>query len=484
MAAERPAPVPPSTPPAIRGLLVALVAVGTAAIAWAAYLWRQLFTARGGGEAACGFGDGDCAALWDGAFASWVHHASGLPVAGWGVAWGVAAALLPLAALLLADRARLLVAASRWTAIAGLAGLAVLVAVLVGSGGFCGACAVFYLLVLVYAGIALWALPRAAATTAPPARRRAGVEPWHGPALAGAVLVSAWLLLLWPGGATPHADEADRVLATTTGGATDPAAAGGAPPAPAVPATAEEKEALLRQFLTNVEPAVRQVIADQLAMYAAAEPHDPEPPEGLAGDATAPVVVTEFADTLCDHCARLHVSLAQLAQILPPASFAIESRHFPLDGNCNPHLPVRGPESVRCLAAKARICMEELGDEVEYAAGLYSLAPNLTADDVYTFAERWTDSATLRACVASPETAAELRNDVDYAQRYDIQGTPLVLVDGREAPATPPLLFALVLSEGDTSHPAFDLLPPPEVAAPAADAPADAPATDATPPPG
>ena len=54
---------------------------------------------RSGGSSFCGFGGKlDCEAVWSGAFASTVHRLTGVPIAGWGLAWSAAAFLLPLAA--------------------------------------------------------------------------------------------------------------------------------------------------------------------------------------------------------------------------------------------------------------------------------------------------------------------------------------------------------------------------------------------------
>jgi serine/threonine-protein kinase len=65
------------------------------------------------------------------------------------------------------------------------------------------------------------------------------------------------------------------------------------------------------------------------------------------------------------------------------------------------------------------------------------------------------------ACVNSPETARRLADDIAYAKAYGIQGTPLVLVNGREAPPATAFLSLLVWANGDANSPVFDLLPPP-----------------------
>jgi serine/threonine-protein kinase len=65
----------------------------------------------------------------------------------------------------------------------------------------------------------------------------------------------------------------------------------------------------------------------------------------------------------------------------------------------------------------------------------------------------------LSACVESPETDAKLQDDVAWATEHGIEGTPMVLLDGRPAAPFGPLLFALILTQGDATHPIFASLP-------------------------
>lgn len=67
----------------------------------------------------------------------------------------------------------------------------------------------------------------------------------------------------------------------------------------------------------------------------------------------------------------------------------------------------------------------------------------------------------LEACIASSETAAKLKEDVDYAMKYNLQGTPLVVVNGREGSPAPSFLYTLALTGADASSPAFNALPKP-----------------------
>ncbi len=420
-------------------LLYGLATVGALASGWAIFLWYQLMVARSGAKPFCGFGDsGDCAALWDAEFAARVHDLTGLPVAGWGVAWGVAATLLPLFALTARPQARApWLQACRlmgWAAVLGVVGLLVVSAQ---AGLFCVSCSVTYVLSLAYAGGAIFGLPKSS---------QAKAWLWT----AGALGI-AWLALLWPGRSTPKNLERAGQNALTA--SSNPAGEGEVPS--------------LEEFIAGLDDNLKQGLSDTLAMYRAAPPVEGQPgPRNLVhGNASAPVLITEFTDTLCSHCATLHGNLAYLEATLPGHLFSVDARHFPLDGNCNPHLEIRGAESVRCVAAKARICLAEQGHDTEYSGALYQNQRLLTEQMVYDLASPFTSRESLASCVASPRTEEALASDVEFAWLFEPSGTPLVLVNGRQGNAFGPFLYAMILAGGDADHPAFSVLPPfrPEV---------------------
>ena len=70
------------------------------------------------------------------------------------------------------------------------------------------------------------------------------------------------------------------------------------------------------------------------------------------------------------------------------------------------------------------------------------------------------DRKKLHACMTSKATAAKLRADIEFAESYNIQGTPLLLVNGRHSPALGPVMLAMVLAGGDFDAPGFAKLPP------------------------
>ena len=215
----------------------------------------------------------------------------------------------------------------------------------------------------------------------------------------------------------------------------------------------------MSQFVASLAPALRQTLADSLHQYRQGIAVPSGPPRTLIGPASAPLRITDFTDIRCGHCAELHETLAALEREAPAGSFSVEPRQFPLDGECNPHMR-RGSDPVRCLAARARICVEGRPGAMAYAGRLFGKQKTLTTAEVYTLAEGVMPRRELESCVARAETSEKLQTDIELATRYQIDGTPLVLLNGRKATSFPPFLYAMVLTGGRTDHPAFATLPP------------------------
>jgi serine/threonine-protein kinase len=233
-----------------------------------------------------------------------------------------------------------------------------------------------------------------------------------------------------------------------------------APALPSLPASASAGDKLAR-FLAGLAPPVSESLALALREYAASEPKPLREPRALEGSAMAPVRITDFADFLCSHCASLHGTLTQLRRSAPEGSLAIESRYFPLDGQCNPQIPRPG-DGVRCTAARVMICLANEPGAFDLAGELYAHQHGLSVDEIYQRAARLRPRAELEACVAAPETDAQLQGDIAWAMEHEIRGTPLVLVNGRKASGFPAFLWALVLAGGDPSHASFAALSPPK----------------------
>jgi serine/threonine-protein kinase len=261
------------------------------------------------------------------------------------------------------------------------------------------------------------------------------------------------LLLLYPGLKT-------GVRRTAAGLEVVTGAAEVAAPGPVLPSANDN----VAQLVASLAPPLRQTLADSLHQYRQGIAVPSGPPRTLIGSASAPLRITDFTDVRCGHCAELHETLAALEREAPAGSFSVEPRQFPLDGECNPFVR-RGNDPVRCLAARARICVEGRPGATAYAGRLFGKQETLSTADVYALAEAVMPRRELEACVARPETSEKLQSDIELATRYQIDGTPLVLLNGRKATSFPPFLYAMVLTGGRTDHPAFATLPAPNPSA-------------------
>jgi serine/threonine-protein kinase len=480
---------------------------------WSLFQWTQLILARRGGEHFCGLGEpGSCAAVWDLPLASAIQDATRLPVAGWGLVWSAVAFALPLWALVRRARGRPIEpvwSATLLTVLAGIASVVLLAVASLDARQLCTTCVITYAMVLAYAAVCL----RATASLRPAQIRR-------GALLALCATLVAFLALLYPGLRTPQSSAAEEsafleaakrsieaqerplepekpstppedrpteVAKRPTEPEERPVRAkprrpGEAPGGkrsieakqesvePEKPlARAEESSvtavkrpeaAQLKQMISRLSPQLRQALSDGLAAYSRSDGVPMHPARLLVGSPSAPVRITEFTDILCSHCATLHKTIGVLREMLPSGSFALEPRQFPLDSECNPAVERRAEDGVSCLAARAMICVEK--DWMAFAGALFANQRSLTKRKIYEIAARFVPRQRFEDCISSPETEAKLEDDIAWAREHQIQGTPLVLMNGREAPASLQFLYAMVLAEGDPAHPAFAVLPPPQ----------------------
>jgi protein-disulfide isomerase len=443
--------------------MAGVVAVAGLHALWALFQWNQLVAARTGGSAFCGISESaSCTQIWDSAFASAIQNWTGVPVAGWGLIWSLAAFALPLWALVQraadSDPSEPTAiapawAATVWLAIGGLVAIAGLFTVSLLEGLLCTTCVLTYTLVAIYAAGCFVQTP---SRTVPLAR---------GASLASGALALAFVLLFIPGLKTPLSKSAAgrQVLDRLAQAPTAPGESGEPRPEAAAPETRREAAlAGVRELLENLPPPLAQTVSNELQRYANAPHVTMRPARALIGDANAPVRLTQFTDVLCSHCADLHDSLEQLAQTLPAGTFAVEARHFPLDSACNPALRGESKTPVRCLAARSAICLEGRAEAFAYAGSIYHHQGSLDEEKVVQLAEPILTKNELVSCVNDPATNAKLQEDIAWAMEHDLHGTPLVLLNGKKASSFVPLLYALILMQGDAEHEVFSELPEPE----------------------
>jgi serine/threonine-protein kinase len=212
-------------------------------------------------------------------------------------------------------------------------------------------------------------------------------------------------------------------------------------------------------FIDSLPAQAKQLLSDTLAAYAAGPIVTLPPARAVIGPQFPRLVLTEFTDTLCSHCAQMHEVLKELRIRFGPDAFSVAPHQYPLDSGCNS--AIKGESNpVRCLAARVQICAEGAPNEFEFVGSLFESQTTLDEAKLWELSQVLGPRDDLEACVKSPETEKKLQDDIAWAQSHGIQGTPFLFIGGRQTLAFPPLIYALALTRGVLTHPAFAALPP------------------------
>ncbi len=389
---------------------VMLLATSGAISLLALFQWMELVLVRSGGQSICNINQTiNCEAVWNSQFASRIHDLLGLPVAGLGMVWGLTAFG---ASCLLVHRALSGASVGLASAVIRLVGgVGLLVSFVLAlesfrAGTLCLTCLGTITLVVLYDIVAWKLLPD------PVSAMRQELKPTL--AWSAGLAVASYLLLLGPGLATPHAKsnlgEVDHVGSSTSEGNTD----------------------ALKAYLSGLGRPEQQAVSNSLATYR----RSPAPE-------------------------LRNFPVRRREKVVPSDRISIEARNFPLDAACNPALKGSDGTGMRCLGAKAQICLENAPDFWELREKLFSEQETLTPQRIVEIASSGSmKRADLDACLGSPDTNQKLSEDIAYAMLFSPQGTPLVLINGREAMAIPSFLLAMALTGANPDSPAFAALPP------------------------
>jgi len=413
--------------------LVLLAAISAAQALLAVWQWMELIVVQAGGKPVCSVNETvDCARVWQSDFSHRVHELTGLPIAGLGLEWALAALGLSLwlthRTLSGADTKPLELGVKVWAALGALSCVTFGVAS-ARLGTVCPSCLLTYLVTFAYAAVAFGMLP---------------APRWPDTGLllkalprALALALPLHVALLYPAARTPK-----PAKLTAGAGLTD---------------------AQVMEYFEHLAPMEAQATADARAAWLKAEVPDFVPPPTRArwGPADAPVKIVEFTDVLCGHCRQLVAMLNKLKEAVPEGHLSIEPRYFPLDGECNSIVGQPKGDGVRCLGAKLQLCLEGRPELWAVRDALFENQATLNVEKIWELAaEHGVKKADVQACIASPETAEKLAADVAYAMAYNISGTPLVLVNGKETMGLGPFLLGLAMSKGDPHSKYFSKLPP------------------------
>jgi len=144
----------------------------------------------------------------------------------------------------------------------------------------------------------------------------------------------------------------------------------------------------------------------------------------------ASVVMVEFSDFECGHCAR---AFRNLKRVLPRfgSDVALVFHHFPLDAACNPSVS-GGAHRYACLAAMASECAAEQGKFWEYHDLLFTNQSALDRENLVAYAEQLSlDRSKFLACLESDRPRQRIEQDVRDGTRLGVTSTPTFFLNGR-----------------------------------------------------
>jgi protein-disulfide isomerase len=138
------------------------------------------------------------------------------------------------------------------------------------------------------------------------------------------------------------------------------------------------------------------------------------------GEISAPVTVVEFTDFQCPACAAMHPILEDVLKAYETkVRFVV--RDFPLNQHANAR-----------KAAEAANAAHAQGKFFEYARLLFKNQKDLDVPSLKKYAtELGLDRKRFDADLDSGTYASEVRHDIDDGEKYGIESTPTIFVNGR-----------------------------------------------------
>lgn len=164
-----------------------------------------------------------------------------------------------------------------------------------------------------------------------------------------------------------------------------------------------------------------------------------------SGSPGAPITIVKYADFNCGHCMHTSHILNQILQEYA-GMVKVYYKNFPLDGNCNPLMVRKSPDSSSCIAAAASICGSKQNKFKNVYDGLYSDAEKgirHSAVSVLDIAKRQNlNIQSFNSCMGSKEVSDSILKDVKEAEKINITSTPSLFINNRAIdPGTPDPVF-------------------------------------------
>ncbi len=169
-------------------------------------------------------------------------------------------------------------------------------------------------------------------------------------------------------------------------------------------------------------PTFRQARVESVSLEGAPR----KGPEGAA------VTIVTFSDFLCPSCRRFALAYDQYSDGPTGPHVELYYRNYPLDPTCASHIP-RMVHPGACRVALGAVCADRQGRFWDYHDRVYVSPPtDPDRSDVIGIAEEaGLDRARFAACLDDPGAQAALDFDISEAVRLQVTGTPTIFINGR-----------------------------------------------------
>ena len=152
------------------------------------------------------------------------------------------------------------------------------------------------------------------------------------------------------------------------------------------------------------------------------------------GPENAKMVIVEFADFLCGHCATAYPIIHNFIENHPDVRFEFQA--FPLDGACNSVIPQSS--GVSCLLAQVSQCAGEQNKAWVVQDWIFNNQRDLLSkESIKTRVNEQAETLglnteTLWTCAEDPETLETIRAQAEVGAQLKITGTPTMFINGKK----------------------------------------------------
>jgi protein-disulfide isomerase/uncharacterized membrane protein len=154
------------------------------------------------------------------------------------------------------------------------------------------------------------------------------------------------------------------------------------------------------------------------------------------GPKQAKMVMVEFADFLCGHCATAFKPIHDFVKEHPDVQLNFQA--FPLDGACNSAIPQS--EGTRCVLAQISHCAGQQDKGWQTQEWIFNNQSRLLSkDSVKSLLSEQIPNLGLNgddlwACVDNPESLEVVRQQAEVGNQLGITGTPSIYINGKKVP--------------------------------------------------